>query len=173
MEDTKHRGVFRCHFFGCAVFIELMLFGHEGGVGGFVVLELGVPKLFASVHVESPCSSTKSITLWSVPSSVAGLRGRRVTFGTNWCVVLAEIPFKREVTSIFTAHFSLCFQRCMQLDHKRCVSSSFRFCLQRCIWVTTRFDPPCKTKQSLFRCCWCCPASGEKDIYRPASDTIS
>ena len=55
----------------------------------------------------------------------------------DWCVLLAEIPFKREVTSIFTAHFSLCFQRCMQLDHKRCVSSSFRFCLQPCIWVTT------------------------------------
>ena len=86
MEDTKHRGVFRCHFFGCAVFIELRLFGHEGGVGGFVVLELGVPKLFASVHVESTCSSTKSITLWSVPSSVAGLRGRRVTRGTYFWI---------------------------------------------------------------------------------------
>ena len=86
MEDTKHRGVFRCHFFGCAVFIELRLFGHEGGVSGFVVLELGVPKLFASVHVESPCSSTKSITLWSVPSSVAGLRVRRVICGTYFWI---------------------------------------------------------------------------------------
>ena len=137
MEDTKHRGVFRCHFFGCAVFIELRLFGHEGGVGGFVVLELGVPKLFASVHVESTCSSTKSITLWSVPSSVAGLRGKRVEHIFGLVCFLAEIPFKREDTSIFTAHFSLCFLRCMQLDHKRCVSSSFRFCLQPCIWVTT------------------------------------
>ena len=128
--SQAHRRVLLGVIFWLLFFIELGLFGHEGGVSGFVVLELSVSKLFASVHVESPCSSTKSITLWSVPSSVAGLRSKRVTCGTYWCVLLAEIPFKREVTSICIAHFSLSFLRWMQLDHKRCVSSSFRFCVQ-------------------------------------------
>ena len=84
--SQAHRKVLLGVIFWLLFFIELGLFGHEGGVSGFVVLELGVSKLFASVHVESPCSSTKSITLWSVPSSVAGLRGRRVTCGTYFWI---------------------------------------------------------------------------------------
>ena len=65
-----------------AVFIELGLFGHEGGVGGFVVLELGVSKLFSSVHVESPCPPSESVTFGPVPTSVARLTGRRNAFKT-------------------------------------------------------------------------------------------
>ena len=65
-----------------AVFIELGLFGHECGVSGFVVLELGVSKLFAGVHVEGPCAPSKSVTFGPVPTSVARLTGRRVTCET-------------------------------------------------------------------------------------------
>ena len=73
-----HTGILRCHFLA-VVFIELGLFGHEGGVSGFVVLELGVSKLFPSVHVESPCTSSESVTFGPVPTSVARLTGRRVS----------------------------------------------------------------------------------------------
>ena len=77
-ESSTHRGTFRCHFLA-AVLNELWLFGHEGGVSGFVVLELGVSKLFASVHVESPCPPSESVTFGPVPTSVARLTGRRVS----------------------------------------------------------------------------------------------
>ena len=75
-ESNTH--ILRCHFLA-AVFLELGLFGYEGGVSGFVVLELGVSKLFASVHVEGPCPSSESVTFGPVPTSVARLTGRRVS----------------------------------------------------------------------------------------------
>ena len=80
--SQAHIGVLLGVIFWLLFFIELGLFGHEGGVSGFVVLELGVSKLFASVHVESPCPPSESVTFGPVSTSVACLTGRRVTCQT-------------------------------------------------------------------------------------------
>ena len=71
--SQAHTGVFLGVIFWLLFSLNWGLFGHEGGVGGFVVLELGVSKLFAGVHVKGPCTPSKSVTFGPVPTSVARL----------------------------------------------------------------------------------------------------